>query len=169
MEVLTRGTLRHVLSRAAPNSDFFFYAANAARAAEQAAARQESRQRDVDDDVSGEEGGAASHLDLADGRYVRVGGDVAHFHRPVDARRAGIEVVYQDLALCDNLTAAANVFLGRELKRGIWPFQALDYAAMYAKAAELFAEANGAAYIRTHAPGALRDGLKILKALGKDR
>lgn len=36
-------------------------------------------------------------------------------------------------------------------------------------AAELFAEANGAAYIRTHAPGALRDGLKILKALGNDR
>jgi dihydropteroate synthase type 2 len=36
-------------------------------------------------------------------------------------------------------------------------------------AAELFAEANGAAYIRTHAPGALRDGLKVLKALGNDR
>ena len=33
-------------------------------------------------------------------------------------------------------------------------------------AAELFAEANGAAYIRTHAPGPLRDGLKILKAIG---
>ena len=36
-------------------------------------------------------------------------------------------------------------------------------------AAELFAEANGAAYIRTHAPGALRDGIKILKTLGNDR
>ena len=36
-------------------------------------------------------------------------------------------------------------------------------------AAELFAEANGAAYIRTHAPGALRDGLKILKAFENDR
>jgi dihydropteroate synthase type 2 len=36
-------------------------------------------------------------------------------------------------------------------------------------AAELFAEANGADYIRTHAPGALRDGLKVLKAIGKDR
>lgn len=35
-------------------------------------------------------------------------------------------------------------------------------------AAELFAEANGADYIRTHAPGALRDGLKILKTIGKD-
>lgn len=34
-------------------------------------------------------------------------------------------------------------------------------------AAELFAEANGADYIRTHAPGALRDGLKILKTIGK--
>jgi dihydropteroate synthase type 2 len=34
-------------------------------------------------------------------------------------------------------------------------------------AAELFAEAQGADYIRTHAPGALRDGLKVLKTLGK--
>jgi len=36
-------------------------------------------------------------------------------------------------------------------------------------AAELFAEANGADYIRTHAPGALKDGLKVLKAIGKGR
>ena len=36
-------------------------------------------------------------------------------------------------------------------------------------AAELFAENNGADYIRTHAPGPLRDGLKVLKAIGKDR
>ena len=34
-------------------------------------------------------------------------------------------------------------------------------------AAELYAEANGADYIRTHAPGPLRDGLKLLKSLGK--
>jgi dihydropteroate synthase type 2 len=34
-------------------------------------------------------------------------------------------------------------------------------------AAELFAEANGADYIRTHAPGSLRDGLKVLKRIGK--
>ncbi|WP_342362651.1 ATP-binding cassette domain-containing protein [Terrarubrum flagellatum] len=71
---------------------------------------------------------------------IRVDGQASHFHRPVDARRAGIEVVYQDLALCDNLTAAANVFLGRELKKGFGPFTVLDYGAMYAKAAELFAE-----------------------------
>src|SRR5215211_8635420 len=58
---------------------------------------------------------------------IRLKGDVKHFHRPVDARAEGIEVVYQDLALCDNLTAAANVFLGRELKRRVGPFSLLDY------------------------------------------
>jgi simple sugar transport system ATP-binding protein len=40
---------------------------------------------------------------------IRLGGRTCHFHKPVDARAEGIEVVYQDLALCDNLTAAANV------------------------------------------------------------
>ena len=63
-----------------------------------------------------------------------------HFHRPLDARRNGIEIVYQDLALCDNLTAAANVFLGRELTRRLGPLRLLDYRAMYAHAGALFAE-----------------------------
>ena len=71
---------------------------------------------------------------------LRLDGKVKHFRRPVDARTDGIEVVYQDLALCDNLTAAANVFLGRELKRRIGPLKILDYPAMYARAAELFKE-----------------------------
>jgi simple sugar transport system ATP-binding protein len=71
---------------------------------------------------------------------LRLDGIVKHFRRPVDARTDGIEVVYQDLALCDNLTAAANVFLGRELKRRIGPLVILDHKAMYARAAELFKE-----------------------------
>jgi simple sugar transport system ATP-binding protein len=71
---------------------------------------------------------------------MRLGGTPVHFHRPLDARRSGIEIVYQDLALCDNLTAAANVFLGRELTRRIGPLRLLDYAGMYARAGALFAE-----------------------------
>jgi simple sugar transport system ATP-binding protein len=62
------------------------------------------------------------------------------FHNPLEARRNGIEIVYQDLALCDNLTAAVNVFLGRELTRSLGPFRILDYAAMNRRAAELFRE-----------------------------
>src|SRR5271154_2632754 len=40
---------------------------------------------------------------------VRIGGEAVHFHKPVEAREKGVEVVYQDLALCNNLSAAANV------------------------------------------------------------
>ena len=71
---------------------------------------------------------------------IRIDGGPVEFHRPIDARHAGIEIVYQDLALCDNLTAAANVFLGRELKTKIGLFSMLDYASMYRRAGELFAE-----------------------------
>jgi len=62
------------------------------------------------------------------------------FHKPADARAEGIEIVYQDLALCDNLTAAANVFLGRELTTGFGSLRFLNYRTMYQRAAELFAE-----------------------------
>lgn len=71
---------------------------------------------------------------------MKLDDEVVNFHRPVEARDSGIEVVYQDLALCDNLTAASNVFLGRELKRRIGPFKVLNYKAMYKRSAELFAE-----------------------------
>jgi dihydropteroate synthase len=42
-------------------------------------------------------------------------------------------------------------------------------AAAASLTAELFAKAQGADYIRTHTPGSLRDGLKVLKAIGKER
>ncbi|HEY1723669.1 MAG TPA: ATP-binding cassette domain-containing protein [Magnetospirillaceae bacterium] len=51
---------------------------------------------------------------------IRVNGRLAHFKSPQDARAAGIETVYQDLALAPDLDASANVFLGREiLKSGL--------------------------------------------------
>ncbi|MDA0635078.1 ATP-binding cassette domain-containing protein [Nonomuraea sp. MCN248] len=56
---------------------------------------------------------------LFDGRPVQV-------HGPRDAAALGIEIVYQDLALCDNLDIVQNMFLGRERRRGIM----LDEAAM---------------------------------------
>ena len=67
-----------------------------------------------------------------------IDGKPVHFSKPVDARGRGIEVVYQDLALCDNLTAAANVFLGREMRFGLGPLRILDHATMNKRAGELF-------------------------------
>ncbi len=45
---------------------------------------------------------------------VRVDGELVALHNPREASRLGIEVVYQDLALCDNLDIVQNMFLGRE-------------------------------------------------------
>jgi D-xylose transport system ATP-binding protein len=54
-----------------------------------------------------------------DGGEVRFEGEVVHLHSPRDASHLGIEVVYQDLALCDNLDIVQNMFLGREEVRGV--------------------------------------------------
>lgn len=62
------------------------------------------------------------------------------FHRPLDAQREGVEVVYQDLALCNNLTAASNVFLGREPMRRLGPLWFIDYRSMHQTSAGLFAQ-----------------------------
>jgi simple sugar transport system ATP-binding protein len=70
----------------------------------------------------------------------RMDGIELELHRPVEARQHGIEIVHQDLALCNNLTAAANVFLGREVVLGFGPLCVLDYANMYRRAGEIFNE-----------------------------
>lgn len=71
---------------------------------------------------------------------MRMNGKDLVLHRPLEARRHGIEIVHQDLALCNNLTAAANVFLGREIFRGIGPLRILDYAGMNRRSGQIFAE-----------------------------
>jgi D-xylose transport system ATP-binding protein len=47
-------------------------------------------------------------------------GKPVHVSSPKDASRLGIEVVYQDLALCDNLDVVQNMFLGREERDWLW-------------------------------------------------
>jgi D-xylose transport system ATP-binding protein len=48
---------------------------------------------------------------------ISLDGTMVHFRSPADATRLGIAMVYQDLALCDNLDAVANMFLGSEIVR----------------------------------------------------
>jgi ribose transport system ATP-binding protein len=52
----------------------------------------------------------------ADEGEIWLEGRLSNFARPIDARREGIETIYQDLALANNLDVSANIFLGRELK-----------------------------------------------------
>ncbi|MFZ5962800.1 ATP-binding cassette domain-containing protein [Thalassococcus sp. BH17M4-6] len=61
-------------------------------------------------------------------------GKPVHFAGPLEAREAGIEAVFQNLALADDLDVSDNLFLGREKTKWNWlgPFRLLDYKAMRA-------------------------------------
>ena len=54
---------------------------------------------------------------IPDEGEIRVDGQLVHFRTPLDARRYGIETVYQDLALAPALDISENIFLGREIRR----------------------------------------------------
>jgi simple sugar transport system ATP-binding protein len=71
---------------------------------------------------------------------LRLDGQPASFHSPLSARRAGIEMIYQDLALCDDLDVAANIFLGRELRKRVGPVTLLDRDGMAREASRMIAE-----------------------------
>lgn len=60
----------------------------------------------------------AGIYNIDNGDYFYEGNKV-HVSGPRDATDLGIEIVYQDLALCDNLDIVHNMFLGREVKKGI--------------------------------------------------
>lgn len=61
---------------------------------------------------------------------LRLDGRIVDFQSPLDARRSGIEMIYQDLALCNDLDVSANIFLGRELRRRLGPLSLLDRVGM---------------------------------------
>jgi D-xylose transport system ATP-binding protein len=56
----------------------------------------------------------------ADGGEIYFDGQQVSIHGPKDAARLGIEVVYQDLALCDNLDVVQNMYLGREAHDAVY-------------------------------------------------
>jgi fructose transport system ATP-binding protein len=60
---------------------------------------------------------ALSGATIPDQGEIFLDGRQIHFKSPIDARRAGIETVYQDLAVAPAMTIAENLFLGRELRR----------------------------------------------------
>jgi D-xylose transport system ATP-binding protein len=94
-----------------------------------------------------------------DGNHVEV-------HSPKDSNALGIEIVYQDLALCDNLDVVHNMYLGRELKKvGL-----LDEDTMEARAKETLAglSVRTLASVRTHVAslsGGQRQTVAIARAV----
>jgi D-xylose transport system ATP-binding protein len=75
----------------------------------------------------------------ADSGEIRINGEKAEIKNPRDARRYNIETIYQTLALADNLDAASNLFLGREL---VTPMGFVDDDAMESEARKIMARLN---------------------------
>jgi simple sugar transport system ATP-binding protein len=83
--------------------------------------------------------GKSTLMKILTGAYQRdsgeilVGGEKAHFRGPHESRDLGIEMIYQDFALCGNMDVGQNIFLGRWPRKGIF----LDRRRMYTEAREV--------------------------------
>ena len=97
---------------------------------------------------------------------IRFDGKEVAFASPFDARAAGIEMIYQDLALCGDLDVAANVFLGRERRRRFGPLQLLDRVAMREAARQVMQEL-GTDVEPDRIVGALSGGQRQLVAVAR--
>ncbi|MCD4699037.1 MAG: ATP-binding cassette domain-containing protein [Phycisphaerae bacterium] len=81
--------------------------------------------------------GKSTLMKVLSGAYIPDEGEIfidgkkVHLANPMDARRLGIEMVYQDYALANNLDVSANVFMGREMVRlKLGPIGVMDYREM---------------------------------------
>lgn len=89
--------------------------------------------------------GKSTFIKILSGAYKRdtgqiyVNGEEAQISNPRDAKRYGIETIYQTLALADNVDAAANLFLGREIMTS---YNTLDDVAMEAEARKVMGRLN---------------------------
>jgi fructose transport system ATP-binding protein len=102
---------------------------------------------------------------------IKLEGERVHFRSPGDARRAGIETVYQDLAVAPSLDIATNIFLGRERRRrGPLGFllRLLDKPAMRRESRQHFEELRIGVQSMTQAvedlSGGQRQGVAVARA-----
>ncbi|AXX29227.1 sugar ABC transporter ATP-binding protein [Actinosynnema pretiosum subsp. pretiosum] len=98
---------------------------------------------------------------------ITLGGEGVSFSGPAQAQDAGISTVYQEVALCANLTVAENILLGREPRR----FGAIDGRAMRARARDLLARIglhiDPGSVLASH-PIAVRQLVAIARAVAVD-
>ena len=89
--------------------------------------------------------GKSTLIKILSGAYKRdhgqifINGDEVTINNPRDAKALGIETIYQTLALADNVDAAANLYLGRELRTA---FGTLDDVAMESEARKVMGRLN---------------------------
>jgi fructose transport system ATP-binding protein len=107
---------------------------------------------------------ALSGAIVPDAGEMLLDGKPVHFKSPIDARHAGIETVYQDLAVAPAMTIAENLFLGREIKN---KFGLLDKAEMLKQATQRMADLKVGIRSMTQAVETLSGGQRQCVAVAR--
>ena len=87
--------------------------------------------------------GKSTLIKIISGNFPADQGDIyfygkqIHFKSPSDARKMGIETVYQDLSICNNLDSVSNIFIGREIYKNILGFEVLNSSMMVRRTIEV--------------------------------
>ena len=109
---------------------------------------------------------------VPDAGHIEIDGRRVDFFGPADARRHRVEMVYQDLSLCDTLDVAGNLFLGRELMRRICGVRMLDLRAMHEQARDMLnglgIRIPGTHVNVEHLSGGQRQAIAIARAVSFD-
>ena len=108
-----------------------------------------------------------SGTQLASSGTIKVDGTEATIHSPRAANALGIETVYQDLALCDNLDVVSNLFLGRESVAGNFPGVPLSEAEMEKRSAAVLDTLHIRIQSVRSAVGSLSGGQRQSIAVGR--
>ncbi len=103
---------------------------------------------------------------------VKVAGETVTFTSPADARRRRIEMVYQDLSLCDTIDVAGNLFLGREPRRSLLGMKFLDRRKMHESAGKILRSldirVDSTRHVVSNLSGGQRQSIAIGRAVSFD-
>ncbi len=109
---------------------------------------------------------------VPDSGQLQVGGEDVVFRSPADARRRHIEMVYQDLSLCDTIDVAGNLFLGREPQKTMLGMKFLDRRRMHQSAAKILRSldirVDNTRHIVSNLSGGQRQSIAIGRAVSFD-
>ena len=93
--------------------------------------------------------GKSTLMKIITGAYTQDKGDIffegekVHFSHPLESRKKGIEMIYQDLALAEDIDIAGNIFLGREPRKGLFGiFRLMDLKRMHRESEKVLRRLN---------------------------